>query len=76
MALTLEFRSSEQAWRSDVLEAKQLLQDRGLKTLCGCLSFLEGINFPSLLHAESHTLLESAYLEVIFQWQCPLRPCL
>ena len=33
MALTLEFRSSEQAWRSDVLEAKQLLQDRGLKTL-------------------------------------------
>ena len=30
-ALTLEFRSSEQAWRSHILEAKQLLQDRGLK---------------------------------------------
>ena len=31
--------------------------------------------FPSLLRAESHTRLESACLEVIFQWQWPLRPC-
>ena len=32
-------------------------------------------SFVSLLHTESHTRLESACLEVIFQWQWPLSPC-
>lgn len=39
-ALTLKFRSSEQAWRSHVLDAKQFLQDRGLKTHSGLMPFL------------------------------------
>ena len=38
--LTLEVRSSGQAWRSYVLEAKQFLLDRGLKTLSLLMPYL------------------------------------
>ena len=32
MTLTWELRPSKQTWRSDIREAKYLMQDRGLKT--------------------------------------------
>ena len=38
--LTLEIRSSRKAWRSHVLEAKQFLLDRGLKTHSLLMPFL------------------------------------
>lgn len=47
-ALTQEVRSSGQAWRSHILETRQFLLDRGLKTLL--IPFLpqRKIGFPAL----------------------------
>ena len=39
-ALTLEFSSSEQYWKPPVLEAKQFLQDRGLRIHSILMPFL------------------------------------
>ena len=65
--LMLEFRSLEQAWRSHVLEVKQLLQDRGLKThSVDAYPSSKEDSFPSLLCAERHTALESACLKIVF----------
>ena len=58
MALTLEFRHSEQQLRTHILEAKWFMQDRGLETLSvNAFPSLKEDSFPRILHAENHTLL-------------------
>ena len=69
IALTLEVRSSEQAWKSHILEARPfLLVKRPENTLSiDAFPSMKEDSFPNILSAERHTLLESACLEVIFQ---------
>ena len=67
-ALILEVRWSGKTWWSHVLEATQFLTDRGLKThSVDAYASLKEPSFPSILCAESHTLLENACSEVVFQ---------
>ena len=73
-ALTLEVRSSGQAWRSHVLETRQFLLGRGLKTLSvDVFPSTKEDSFLRILYAESLTLLEIIFLEVIFHSQFSLR---
>ena len=48
-ALTQEVRSSGQAWRSHILETRQFLLDRGLKTHSLLMPFLprQNVSFPA-----------------------------
>ena len=69
IALILEVRSSEQVWKSHILEAHPfLLVKRPENTLSiDAFPSMKEDSFPNILSAERHTLLESACLEVIFQ---------
>ena len=68
-ALTLEFSSSEQYWKPPVLEAKQFLQDRGLRIHSILMPFLpqRKISFSEFCELRVTHCLKSACLEVIFQ---------
>ena len=78
-ALTLEVRSSGQAWRSHILETRQFLLDRGLKTHSLLMPMLpwKNIAFPAFCVLRvTHclkTLAWKSFFSSNFIWRCDRR---